>query len=657
MNVGSVLPRSFFRTSFAVLASATLISAPAVSAASSARDANYDTIVRGGTIIDGSGLAPYVGDVAISGGHIAAVGDLGRARATANVDAKGMIVAPGFINIHSHARPDAVATAFNMLTQGVTTEITNADGHGTTDIAKQLTGFTTGGLAENLGLYIGFNAVWSETVGPDDRRATPAEIARMRGLIDGNLAQGAWGVAAALDYKPGYYAEADEVVKVISAARKWRTNFPNHDRIRPEDDYSSYKAIAETLTIAEQAGLVPVVTHMKIYGVEQGTAPKVIAMMDATIARGTYVAADVYPYTAGLSGLSLNVPGWAIAGGREAMLKRFADPATRARIVPEIERSLTYRWKGAEGVYLFNIDRELADIVREMGVRPGEAVVRLLEQQEHSAILRYGKESDVVDFLKWRNSAMACDCGASVGARGHPRTWGSFPRTLGRYVRDQNHMSWAEVIRKSTALPATIIGMNDRGYLAPGMAADVAVFDPKTVIDHSTYKEPTKPSVGFRHVFVNGRHALRDGVATGQQGGAVMLRTPHMPSRPMTAADRRRSASGAGAVGNGASRFDLSFKVAQRPGRRYATGRVRLVDRTSGAVWTADRLGVIQTGTGWASVTAVLRDGTGKLRPAVITVDSAGPTATPAKPTLVLRLDGGAELTGPPRGRVRIAAR
>lgn len=632
--------RACSHIAMAVAGTAALLAAPGAMAQT------YDTVIRGGTIVDGSGLPPYRGDVAISGKHIVAVGKLDKADAKTVIDARGMVVAPGFINIHSHARPDAVATAVNMLTQGVTTEITNADGHGTTDIATQLAGFSANGLAENVGLYIGFNATWAEVVGNDDRRATPAEVERMRGIIDSNLAYGAWGVASGLDYKPGYYADVDEVINVVSVARKWRTNFPNHDRIRPEQNYSSFKGMAETIAIAEQAGLTPVITHIKTQGAEQGNAPAVIAMMDRATARGTYTATDLYPYLAGSSGLALNIPGWAIAGGREAMLKRFADPTTRAQIVEEAEKAMQQRWGGPGGVYLFNMGRELTDIIREMNVRPGEAVVRLLEQQEHSAILRYGREDDLRAFLRYRNSSMACDCGASLGQRGHPRTWGSFPRVLGTYVRDERVMTMPDAIRKMTALPAATIGMSDRGYLAPGMRADVTVFDPKTVRDHATYQEPTRPSEGIRDVFVNGRAALRDGKATGAQGGEVVLRSRYMPTRPMTPVTARRQLAVSGAVANGPLGYQVRVAVTQGPRQRQATGTVQLTDRASGAVWTAYRIGTVQTAPGWTSVTAVLRDKAGKLRPATITVDRSDATATPIVPTLVVRLDDGAELTG-----------
>lgn len=615
--------------------------------ASTAQAQTYDIVIRGGTIVDGSGLPEYKGDVAISARHIAAVGDLRKASGKTEVDARGLVVAPGFINIHSHAQPDAVATAVNMLTQGVTTEITNADGHGTTDINSQLAGFAKDGLAENIGLYIGFNAVWAEVVGQEDRRASAEEISRMQGLLTGNLAQGAWGVASGLDYKPGYFAQVDQVIDIVSAARPWRTNFPNHDRIRPEEGYSSFKGMAETIAIGEQTGVIPVITHIKTQGAEQGNAANVIAMMDRATARGTYTAADVYPYLAGLSGLSLNVPGWAIAGGREAMLKRFADPAVRPRIVEETERAMNQRWGGAQGVYLFNMGRELADIVTEMNVRPGEAVLRLLEQQEHSAILRFGREDDVVAFLRYRNSAMACDCGASRGQKGHPRTWGSFPRVLGHYVRDTKALTMADAIRKMTALPAATIGMIDRGYLAPGMAADIAVFDPRTIRDTATYEEPTSPSEGMRHVWVNGRAALRDGTATGEQGGAVVLRSRHMPSRPMTPPATTRTMAASGSISGDGGSYTVRVSLRQAPRQRTATGQLTLVNTADGTVWQAERLGVLQTARGWSSVTATMRDGKGNRRAASVTMDASDATAAASQPVLVVSLDSGAEMAGP----------
>src|SRR5439155_25245808 len=222
-------------------------------------------------------------------------------------------------------------------------------------------------------------------------------------------------------------------------------------------------------------------------------------------------AADAYPYLAGQTGLgALMIPAWAQDGGRDAMLKRFQDAALRARIVKEVEDAMNVRFGGVDGVYLPATKRQLADIVRESGVSPGEAVVRILEQGNESAILKFGSEADLVKILQHPTTSMACDCGATLNTRQHPRAWGSFPRVLGRYVREQRALTWEDAVRKMTALPANTIGMVDRGFLAPGMAADVTVFDPATVMDHATYEDAGQLSEGIRLVLVNGRMALRD---------------------------------------------------------------------------------------------------------------------------------------------------
>src|SRR5262249_50575463 len=428
------------------------------------------------------------------------------------IDAAGLYVAPGFINIHSHASPDALPSAENMLTQGVTTEIVNPDGGGFTDIAQQLADSARGGLAVNLGAYIGFNSVWSTVVGAADRRPTDEELAAMRAMIVDGLAHGAWGVSAGLDYKPAYYAQVEEVIRVVEPAAQWRTNFPNHDRLTPESNYSSRAGVSETLALRGKAGLVPVVTHMKSQGHEQGKAGELLAMMDAATRRGSYTAADVYPYLAGQTGLgALTVPAWAQDGGRDAMLKRFQDPSLRARIVKEIEEAMDARFGGVGGVYLPAIKRELADIAREQQVSPGEAVVSILEQRNETGIMRFGSEEDLVRILKYPSASIACDCGATLNTRQHPRAWGSFPRVLGRYVRDQRVLTWEDAIRKMSGLPASTIGMVDRGFLAPGMAADLTIFNPETIIDRATYDDPAQLSEGIRFVIVNGAVALRDG--------------------------------------------------------------------------------------------------------------------------------------------------
>lgn len=386
-----------------------------------------DVLLRHGTIVDGTGAPRYQADVAIAGGSIARIGDLADEHASIELDASGLFVTPGFINIHSHATPDGLIHAENMLTQGVTTEILNADGAGPLNIAEQLSTAERRGLAVNIGANIGFNSVWSQVVGLADRRPGAADIERMRTLITDGLTAGAWGVSAGLDYKPAYFARGEEVIKVVEAAKPWCTIFTNHDRVTPESGFSSLAGMAETIAIGERAGVAPVITHMKVQGHEQGTADRILKDMRTATERGAYTAADAYPYLAGQTGLvALIIPAWAQDGGREAMLGRFADPTLRARIVKEAEDAMNARFGGPGGVYLPATKQELTAVMHDLQVGAGEAVVRLLEEGSPGIIARFGAEADLVKILQHPTTSIACDCGAVVRDAAHPRYYVRF---------------------------------------------------------------------------------------------------------------------------------------------------------------------------------------------------------------------------------------
>jgi N-acyl-D-amino-acid deacylase len=602
-----------------------------------ARRPTYDMILRHGTIVDGSGGRRYQADVGIHNGHIARIGDLSNQRATVEIDVVGLFVAPGFINIHSHASPSALPTAENMLTQGVTTEIVNPDGGGSVDIAQQLSEAAAAGLALNIGAYIGFNSVWTQVMGAADKRAAPADIERMRALVTTGLERGAWGVSAGLDYKPAYYAQIEEVIRVVDVAAPWRTNFPNHDRLTPESNFSSKAGVGETIAIGEKAGLVPVVTHMKAQGLEQGTSGTLVSMMAAATSRGHYTAADAYPYLAGQTSLgALLIPAWAQDGGRDAMLQRFKDPAQRARIVAETEQAMKARFGGPEGVFLPATKRELVDLMREQQASAGETVLRILEQGNATAILRFGAEADLVNILQHPTTAIACDCGASTETRQHPRAFGSFPRVLGRYVREKKALTWEDAIRKMTALPASTIGMVDRGYVTTGMAADITVFDPATVIDRATYEDPGQLSEGIRLVLVNGTIALRDGRVTGQRAGRVLSRTPHMPSRPMnTAAARRLTLKG-----TVTDQVRIDIDITQAAGAARAQGSFRLQDRNSNTVLEGTEIGLLQTTKEWATFTARIKNRLTKAEGLItVIVERADPSVAGHPPTVSVDVD------------------
>ncbi|MEM6378456.1 MAG: amidohydrolase family protein [Bacteroidota bacterium] len=489
----------------------------------------YDLILRNGTIVDGSGQAAYKGDVAIQGQEIAAVGKIGKAISQQEIDISDLVVTPGFVNIHSHAQEDAIPTAINMLSQGVTTEIINADGFGPVNLENQKQRLDNGGLALNIGGMIGFNSVWYEVVGPGPEEVRPdsTQIVQMQELIRKGLEAGAWGVSAGLDYVPGYYAKTEEVIVVLQPFKDWNVVFSNHDRLTPESNFSSIAGMIETIEIGEASGLIPLVTHMKVQGWEQGKANVILEKMrQAKTDFPGGAAADVYPYLAGMTGLAaLIIPSWAQAGGYAAMIKRFKDQKLRSQIIEEAEEAMGLRFGGPSGVFLLESQRELTDAMKDYGVdSPGEAVIRLLEEQDQGIIARFGKESDLIEIMQHPTATIACDCGASTNEKGHPRGWGSFPKVLGEYVRVKKVLSLEQAIYKMTALPAKTIGMDDRGLLKTGLVADLTVFNPETIIDHATYQEPTLMSDGIVHTIVNGQFAWKDGTATGLQAGQTLQR-------------------------------------------------------------------------------------------------------------------------------------
>lgn len=491
----------------------------------------FDVLLRHGTVVDGSGADGFEADVGIRADRIVKVGDLSGASAEQEIDVSGLVVAPGFIDIHSHASTAALREARSSLTQGVTTELLNPDGGGSLNIAERLS-IEEDGLGINVGAYTPFNGIWSNIVGSTDRRATEAEMERMRGLTVSGMANGAWGVSLGLDYTPGFYAETDQVIGVVEAARNWRTNTPSHIR---NEDVGVLDAVAEHIEIGETAGLVPVITHHKVMNCCWGQSVETLELLDEANERGTYAVMDQYPYLAAQTGLTWIVPRWALEGGREAYLERFADPELRPQIEQEIHGLIEVKVGVAENVFINAEQRTLADIAEEMDVTAGEATMRVVEEHGNlSSVWTFGHDDDVERIMQHPLVAVASDGGATTSAATHPRRYGTQPRVLGRYVREKGVLELEEAVYKMTGLPATIIGMVDRGYIEPGMAADLTVFDPETIIDHATFEEPRQFSEGVEHVLVNGVFALQDGELTGAQPGKALRRESNEISRPAT---------------------------------------------------------------------------------------------------------------------------
>jgi N-acyl-D-aspartate/D-glutamate deacylase len=621
------------------LAWLSIVAASLLAGAAATPPATYDIIIRGGTLLDGSGGAEQRTDIAIDHGFIMRVGDLGNAMGRQTVDATGLYVTPGFISIHDHTDDGLQARPIGLISQGVTTAIGNPDGFGPVDdILKPLHSIGKPGI--NYGAYIGFNAVWETVVGTDDRRPSAAEIDRMRALVRSGLEQGAFGVSAGLDYKPGFFATTTEVTAVVDAARGWRTNFPNHDRIHAGNGFSSLAGQGETIRIAADAGLMPVVTHMHMLSRDQGRADTAFQVFADSARCGVPVGVDAYPYTFAATALDqILIPAWAQAGGHAAMMQRFADRTQRARITAETDAVIETRIRGAGNIYLPDIKRELAEIVAERGVTPGEAIVQLLEAGETHVILRSVTDADRERILRDPLTAISCDCGAIASQTGHPRNWGAYPRFFGHYVRDRQLATWPDAVRRATALPAAMIGLVDRGWLRPGMAADITMFDPATIIDRATIEQPAQPSVGIKTVIVNGRFAWSDGVFT-PGAGMILRRTRSEPTRqmdPATSANLKARLALPGGI-----RVEAS---AARSGSGMVKGHATMTGLANGARFAFDRPAVLQTMAGWTALTGTGHWQDGREAAATLVIDRAGSEqAGPSRVRLVV--DGAVVVDG-----------
>lgn len=525
----------------------------------------YDLVVRGGTIYDGSGRPPFTGDVGIRGDTIAAVGDLKDASARREVDARGLAVAPGFINMLSWANESLLHDGRSQgdIRQGVTLEVMGeGDSMGplspamrTNLIASQgdLTypvGWTTlGGYLEhlerqgvscNVASFVGAATVRIHELGHADRPPTTAELTRMRQLVREAMEEGALGVASALIYAPGFYAKTDELIALAQVAAEYDGLYISH--LRSEGN-RLLEALDEIITIAREAHIRAEIYHLKAAG--QPNWPKLeaaLAKIEAARAAGTALTADMYCYTAGATGLDAAMPPWVQEGGYAEWAKRLKDPAIRARVAREMATP-TDAWENfflAAGsptnILLIGFKnpalkpltgKTLAEVARLRGKSPVETAMDLVVEDGSrvSTIYFLMSEENVRREVKlpWvsfdSDEGSYAPEGAFLGSNPHPRAYGNFARLLGRYVRDEKLIPLEEAIRRLTRFPAETLHLPRRGRLEPGCFADVVVFDPAKIQDHATYEQPHQYATGMAHVFVNGTQVLKDGEHTGAKPG------------------------------------------------------------------------------------------------------------------------------------------
>ncbi|MGH7616984.1 MAG: N-acyl-D-amino-acid deacylase family protein [Gemmatimonadaceae bacterium] len=506
------------------------LSAVLVSAAGAGAQQRVDLLIRGGTVVDGTGGAPRTADVGIRGDRIVFVGDAGTATAARTIDAKGFVVSPGFIDPHTHTAGDLsnVNHRSNLpyLTQGVTTVVTNNDGGGPIDIKRQLDGWRTSGIGTNAAVYIGQGSVRGAVVGPTAAAATRAQMDSMAALVLRAMDAGAIGMSTGLYYAPGSYATTEEVIYLAQAAASKGGIYDSH--LRDESSYTIglIGSINEIIRIGREAKIPIHVSHIKALGVDVwGQSDTVIALLKRARAEGIDATASQYPYTASGTSVSASLlPRWAESGGNDSVRIRLTDPTTRAKLIPEMEDNL--RRRGGANTLLMTSTRDksilgkrLDAIAAERHESPIEAAIQIILNGGSSVASFNMNEQDIEKFMV--QDFIFTD---SDGSDGHPRKYGTFPKLLREYVYTKHVLTLPQAIRRSSTATAKFLGFADRGLLAPNYAADVIVFDPATVSDRSTYEQPTLLSVGMKYVIVNGVLAIDDSRYTGAMAGRVLTR-------------------------------------------------------------------------------------------------------------------------------------
>jgi N-acyl-D-amino-acid deacylase len=564
LGCASVFP-TVHRCWFALICACLLTFVP-----SFAQTSPYDAIIRNGRIIDGSGNPWYSGDIAIQGDHIAAIGKLENASARRVIDASGLIVAPGFIDMLGQSELALLIDnrALSKLSQGITTEITGEGGSTApqdaltlqalqpsiepyhlkvdwTDLNGYLHRLESNRTPINLGTYVGAAQVREAILGDMNRAPTAEELQEMKALVAQAMQQGAFGISTALIYPPGHYAKTEELIELAKVAAQYGGIYATHMR---SEGQSQMDAIQETLRIGREAHLPVEIFHMKVSGKSRaGKMHDVVEMIQKARDAGQDVTADMYPYLAGATALASAIPPWAADGGMSKLLERLHDPASRTRIKTEMS-SPHQDWEnlyldsgGAEGVMLASVvnqdlkqftGKTIAQIANEKNKEPLDTLFDLIlaDKGQAGALYFIASEQDLQYGLVQPWTSIGLDAGEMpldgplFEPHAHPRTFGSMPRFLGHYVRDMKLLSLEQGIRKITSLPAQREHLTGRGLLKEGFFADITIFDLSALKDNATYTEPAQLSQGIKYVFVNGQLEYEDGKMTGAMAGRALRR-------------------------------------------------------------------------------------------------------------------------------------
>ena len=504
---------------------------------------HYDVLIQGGSIVDGLGGPAYAADIAVAGDRIVEIGDLEGATATSIIDATGQVVSPGFIDLHTHADRNIRDNpgVENYLFQGVTTMLMGNCGNSPVHLDGYFQSVEETRIAPNLGMLIGHNAVRAEVMGNDNRAPTGDELAGMKRLVKAAMDAGAFGMSTGLIYLPGTYSETDEVVALARVVAKDGGIYASH--IRNEFDLIT-DAITEAITVGREASVPVQISHFKVADNSMwGDSTVTLGLVAAAREEGLDVTVDQYPYTAASTGLVNVIPAWARAGSHADFQARLDDPETRAKIKAET-MAILYGARAAGDLSRITVAsfpsqpeyaaKTLAEETQMNGRYPtiengAEVAMEVLYDGGGSAIYHMMVEEDVRRIMQAPFTSIASDGSAVTFGENvpHLRNYGTFPRVLRKYVREEGLLDLEQAIHKMTAMPADRIGLETRGRLAKGMIADISIFDPESVGDNDDWADPHHYATGFSHVLVNGTLVISDGERTDAFPGQVLKRTVH----------------------------------------------------------------------------------------------------------------------------------
>jgi N-acyl-D-amino-acid deacylase len=506
-------------------------------ASTAAAQQRVDILIRGGSVVDGTGAAARRGDVGVTGDRIAFIGDAAASRVTATrvIDATGLVVAPGFVDPHTHSGGDLTSpqrkSNLNYLMQGVTTVITNNDGGGGVNIARQLATWETQGIGTNAAVYIGQGSVRGAVMGMSGDKPSASQLEEMKRLVARGMDEGAIGMSTGLYYAPGSYASTEEVIELAKVAAAKGGRFDSH--IRDESSYTIglLGAVNEIIRIGREARLPVHISHIKALGVDVwGQSDTVIKMLKRARADGVEITASQYPYTA--SGTSMGaalLPRWAEIDGRDSLVTRIKDPVVGAKLAAEMTENLRRRG-GANSLLVIGgrdstIRGKRLDAIAQMwNIAPIDAALRVIVGGDAGVASFNMSEADIVSFMK--QDFISTD---SDGSGGHPRLYGTYPKIFHEYVAQKHVLTLEQAVRRSSSLPAQQMGLKDRGRLAVGAFADVIAFDAAQFADRSTYTRPTELAVGMKYVLVNGILAIDASQYTEKTAGRVLRRPQPLP--------------------------------------------------------------------------------------------------------------------------------